>query len=210
MPVFAQRAEGEPRPVVEAGVVLAVEVEDVLAAGQGAQDRQHSEKAGAEGQSSIGLEESGQAPLELLVEGEGARQVARAGTARAVFVEDRDRRPLEAGILGQPQVVVGAGDDHLPPRHLDGAAVLLGYQLEVGVDPCGHRLVGAGEPESLVEDVSGARRSLLWLLRGVLHKMVKLRVLRQANPPQVDKKLSLRVSRCARHSKTIEHASRKY
>ena len=31
--VLAHRAEGEPRPVVEAGVVLAVEVEDVPAAG---------------------------------------------------------------------------------------------------------------------------------------------------------------------------------
>src|SRR5215216_3539419 len=33
VPVLAHRAEGEPRPVVEAGVVLPIEVEDILAAG---------------------------------------------------------------------------------------------------------------------------------------------------------------------------------
>src|SRR5215210_8724584 len=116
------------------------------------------------------------------MEGEGARQVARPGATRAVVVEDSYGGPLEAGVLGEPQIIVGAGYDHLPPVHVDGAAVLLRYRLEVGVDPGGNRLVGAGEAEGLVEDVAGARRNLpfLRLLRGVLHKIVEIRVLRQA------------------------------
>src|SRR5215210_4863186 len=43
VPVLAQRAEGEPRPVVEGGMVLAVEIQDVLAPGQGGEHGQATE-----------------------------------------------------------------------------------------------------------------------------------------------------------------------
>src|SRR5215210_2687098 len=96
----------------------------------------------------------------------------------------RSSSSWRARVLGEPQIIVGAGYDHLAPVHLDGSAVLLGYGLEVGVDPGRHRLVGAGEAEGLLEDVPGARRNLPLFLRGVLHKIVEIRVLRQASPPE--------------------------
>jgi hypothetical protein len=72
--VAPQRPARQSSGVVQAGVVLAVVVEDVVAPGEGADHRERSEEARAERQRRRLAEEGRQAPLELLVQRQGPGQ----------------------------------------------------------------------------------------------------------------------------------------
>src|SRR3954471_2611939 len=124
--------------------------------------------------------------LQLLVEGERACQKTRAGAARTEVPERGAGCLFETRILGEPQVVVGAGDDHLLAIYHNGAAFLFGDRLEVGVYTYSHRLVDPGKGkrrEGFFEDVTGERLIVFRLLRQALADTVEVYVIRQVIPP---------------------------
>ena len=88
--------------------------------------------AGGEDDRVVGPHPFGELTLEVEVERRRAVEEARAGHPGAVGLERLAGRLLDPRVAGQPEVVVGAEHDRLPPLHLDHRAGLRGEQAEVG------------------------------------------------------------------------------
>ena len=90
---LADVAEGEPRAVDDAGVVLLVEVDRVALADEAGDHAEVHLEAGGEDERGVLSHELGQPLLELDVEVERAVQEAAAGAAGSVLPDRVDRPP---------------------------------------------------------------------------------------------------------------------
>ncbi len=109
-------AVGELGAVVDAGVVAFVDDGRGVAIDQGGDGAEVGLVAGGEDQRRLRVEEVGDLGFELEVDGGGAVHEPRAGHGRAVLLDGVAGGGDDAGVAGQPQVVVG-------PEHDDALAV---------------------------------------------------------------------------------------
>jgi hypothetical protein len=156
---LADLAEGEPRSVDDAGMVLLVEVDGVSLSDQAGDRAQVDLESGGEHDGRVLADELRQAPLELDVQVERPIQEAAAGAAGAVLADRGDGRLLHPGVVGQAEVVVGA--QHEQPPAPDGNLRVLRRldHPEEGVDPRLPDAVCVLEALALVEDRGGPYRS---------------------------------------------------
>src|SRR5947209_2624006 len=95
-----------PRRVIDAGVAVAVDEDDVTRTAQAADQRQVRLIAGTEDDGVALAEPFGEVALERFVQREGAVGRARSGRSGAVVVEGAARRVDDVGMLGQSEIVV--------------------------------------------------------------------------------------------------------
>ena len=112
-------ADGEARAVVDAGVVLPVEVDRVALAREGRQDAEVDLEARRKRHAGRLFHEDGEALFQLDVDVERAVQEAAAGAAGAVLPDGLDRALLDLRMRGQAEVVVRPQHDHLAAAHRD-------------------------------------------------------------------------------------------
>ena len=97
--------------------------DDVLAGAERADAAGVAHEARGPHQAGLGAEVVGELRLELLVHLQRAVEHARPGTARAEFLDGLERSALDLGVVGEPEVVVGA--EHDPGLAVDHAAAAL-------------------------------------------------------------------------------------
>ena len=106
----------------------------------------------------LGPHPLGQLALELDVQRRRPVQQPRPGDAGSVALQRVAGGLLDPLVAGQPEVVVGAEHDRLPPLHLDHRPCLRGEEAEVGEEVVLARLLELLEPvvgAGLLEDVDG-------------------------------------------------------
>ena len=103
----------QPAAVVDAGVAVGVDEQELALSGQAGQGAEVGLVAGREDDARGPAEGVGQGPLELAMAGVVAARHARAGGAGAAGLDRGDRRGAAFGVEGQAEVVVGAGE-HRP------------------------------------------------------------------------------------------------
>ena len=123
-------AEGNAR--INAGVAVRVQQDHLTGAGEGGAHAHGGGVAGGKNDGVVDPVKSGDFAFQRLVFGEGAVGQARPGSTRAPARGRRLGRGDAARVVGQAQVVVGAGQDDLVPFHhaLGGGENLLGDRAE--------------------------------------------------------------------------------
>src|SRR5262249_47121930 len=109
----------QPDAVDDAGVVQLVGEDAVLVAEDGLEEPAVGVPAGAVEDGAVLAEEGGDGGLELLVQVLGAADEADAGHAVAVALEALPGGGDDGGVVGQPEVVVGAEVEDLAAVDLD-------------------------------------------------------------------------------------------
>ena len=138
------RSDGQAGAVVDAGVVLPVEVDGVALRREGPEDAEVREEPRGEGDAG-GLPHEGRQPLlELDVDVQGPVQEPASGTPGAVLPHGRDRAFLDLGVGRQPEVVVRPEHDEVATAHPDDGVLTRLDHPEVVPDPGGLDLVRDG------------------------------------------------------------------
>ena len=110
------RAKDRRAPVDDAGVVLLVEIDRVAAIEQAGDGAEVHLEARREGDRRRLADEPRQLLLQRLVQGEGPVQQPAPRASGAVAVDRLDRGLLHLGMIGEPEVVVGAEHHQRPAR----------------------------------------------------------------------------------------------
>ena len=116
IPVAVALRLAEPDAVDDRGVVELVRDDRVLGAEQGLEQAAIGVEAGGIEDRVLHPEPGGELVLELLVDRLGAADEADRGHAVAPALEPRLRRRLDALVLGEAEIIVGAQVDHVLRR----------------------------------------------------------------------------------------------
>jgi hypothetical protein len=146
-------AVAEPAGVHDARVVFLVGDHHVVLPYQRRDRAEIGLHAGAEDEGGLLAHEGGQAPFQLLVDGERAVDEAASRRARAEIVDCLLRRGLDLRVEGKAEVVVRSQHEHLAALHHDLGALGAFQRLEEGVDALFHRDLVPIELGTLLENV---------------------------------------------------------
>ena len=150
--------ERQPGPVDDAGVVLLVQVDGVPLAHETGDGAQVHLEAGRERDGGLLTHELGQPLFELHVEVERSVQEAAARATGPVAPDRVDRGLLDAGVVGQTEIVVGTHHHQTPARD-DDLGILGGFDdPEKGVVAGLANASGLLVAVALLEDRSGPDR----------------------------------------------------
>ena len=141
VPVDVPPGLGEPDPVDDRGVVELVGDDGVLRAGEGREAGLVGVPAGGVEDGVVGLVEARDRLLELLVQHLRSADEPHRAHPGAPLLDRLDRGLTDAGVVGEPEVVVGGEHDHLAAVHLH-AMVLGAFERDL-------HLVGVGLVKSL-------------------------------------------------------------
>src|SRR5664280_2070705 len=143
--------DGARLAVVDAGMVLPVEVDRVSLTRERGQDAEVDHETRRKRHARRLFHEDGETLFQLDVDVERAVQKAAAGAAGPVFPDGLDRALLDLRMRGQAEVVVRTQHDHLAAAHRDDR-VLAGLDgPEEGEEAGGAEVVGNRISPTLVE-----------------------------------------------------------
>src|ERR1039457_5474165 len=144
-------ADGEARAVVNAGVVLAVEVDRIALARERGQNAAVDHEARRERHAGRLFHENGEPLCQFDADAERSLQEAAAGAAGAVLPDGLDRALLDLRMRGQAEVIVGPQHAHLAAPHRDDRVLARLDGPEEREEAGGTKVVGYRISSTLVE-----------------------------------------------------------
>ncbi len=136
VPVTHGVCKTDLRALDDAGVVILIRKDNVVPAGDRLDDALVGHVAGRKEDGFILPHKVSQPALELQVQVQRPVEETASGTARPVLLHGVLRRFLDAGVGGEPEIVVRAGHDDLLAVHVSRRPLASVDRTKVGVQVC--------------------------------------------------------------------------